>query len=33
MFQDAAIYGARKELRWRPTPDEAFQLMDMSWQP
>ena len=33
LFQDAAIYGARKELRWRPTPDEAFQLMDMSWQP
>jgi peptide/nickel transport system substrate-binding protein len=33
LFQDAAIYGARKELRWRPTPDEAFQLIDMSWQP
>jgi peptide/nickel transport system substrate-binding protein len=32
LFQDAAIYGARKELRWQPTPDESFLLMDMKWQ-
>ena len=33
LYQDAAIYGARRELRWKPTPNEAFFIMDMSWQP
>jgi peptide/nickel transport system substrate-binding protein len=33
LYQDAAIYAARKELRWKPTPNEAFFIMDMAWQP
>lgn len=33
LYQDAAIYGARRELRWKPTPNEAFFIMDMTWQP
>ncbi len=33
LYQDAAIYGARRELRWKPTPNEAFFIMDMAWQP
>ncbi len=32
LFQDYAIYGARAGLRWTPTPNEAFFLMDMSWK-
>jgi peptide/nickel transport system substrate-binding protein len=32
LFQDFAIYGARKQVRWTPTPNEAFFLMDMNWQ-
>jgi len=33
LFQDFAIYLARKELKWTPTANEAFFIMDMSWQP
>ncbi|WP_293856201.1 ABC transporter substrate-binding protein [uncultured Alsobacter sp.] len=31
IYQDYAIYGARKELKWTPTPNEAFFIMDMKW--
>ena len=31
LYQDFAIYGARKELKWTPTPNEAFFVMDMKW--
>ena len=33
LFQDYAIYLARKELKWTPTANEAFFVMDMKWQP
>lgn len=33
LFQDVAIYGARKPLQWTPTANEAFFLMDMRWAP
>jgi peptide/nickel transport system substrate-binding protein len=33
LFQDFAIYGAAKPLRWTPTANEAFFVMDMKWQP
>jgi peptide/nickel transport system substrate-binding protein len=33
LFQDNAIYLARKELRWTPTANEAFFVVDMTWQP
>jgi peptide/nickel transport system substrate-binding protein len=33
LFQDNAIYLARKELQWTPTANEAFFVMDMTWQP
>jgi peptide/nickel transport system substrate-binding protein len=33
LFQDYAIYGAAKALRWTPTANEAFFVMDMKWQP
>jgi peptide/nickel transport system substrate-binding protein len=33
LFQDFAIYGARRELHWTPTANEAFFVTDMSWQP
>jgi peptide/nickel transport system substrate-binding protein len=33
LFQDYAIYLARKELKWTPTANEAFFVMDMRWQP
>jgi peptide/nickel transport system substrate-binding protein len=33
LYQDAAIYGARKELKWSPQPNEAFFVKDMRWQP
>ena len=32
LYQDFAIYGARKELRWTPQPNEAFYVYDMRWQ-
>jgi peptide/nickel transport system substrate-binding protein len=31
LYQDYAIYGARKELQWTPTPNEAFFISDMKW--
>lgn len=33
LFQDAAIYLARRELKWTPTPNEAFFVFDMKWVP
>jgi peptide/nickel transport system substrate-binding protein len=32
LYQDFAIYGAKKQLQWSPTPNEAFFIMDMKWQ-
>ena len=32
LYQDVAIYGARKGLRWRPTADESFFVFDMRWE-
>jgi peptide/nickel transport system substrate-binding protein len=31
LYQDVAIYGARKGLRWKPTADESFFVYNMSW--
>ncbi|MSP48166.1 MAG: peptide ABC transporter [Alphaproteobacteria bacterium] len=31
LFQGVAIYAARKELQWAPTPNEAFFVFDMKW--
>jgi peptide/nickel transport system substrate-binding protein len=31
LYQDYAIYGARRQLKWAPTPNEAMFIMDMSW--
>ena len=28
----AAIYGARRELKWQPSPDESFFVITMQWQ-
>ena len=33
LFQDVAIYGARPQLKWTPTANEAMFVMDMKWQP
>jgi peptide/nickel transport system substrate-binding protein len=33
LFQDVALYGAAKALKWTPTANEAFFVMDMKWQP
>ena len=33
LYQDFAIYAARKELSWTPTANEAFFLFDMAWKP
>ncbi len=33
LFQDYALYLARRELQWTPTPNEAFFIMDMKWTP
>lgn len=33
LYQDYAIYAARKELKWKPTPAEALVLMHMKWEP
>lgn len=33
MFQNYAIYGARREVQWQPTANEAFFVFDMKWQP
>jgi peptide/nickel transport system substrate-binding protein len=32
LYQDFAIYAARRELSWRPTANEAFFVMEMKWQ-
>jgi peptide/nickel transport system substrate-binding protein len=32
LYQAFASYGARKELEWRPTPNESLFVMDMSWR-
>jgi peptide/nickel transport system substrate-binding protein len=32
LYQTFATYGARKELKWRPTPNESLFVMDMSWR-
>jgi peptide/nickel transport system substrate-binding protein len=32
LYQAFASYGARKELKWRPTPNESLFVMDMSWR-
>ncbi len=31
LYQAAAIYGARKELGWQPTPNESLFIIDMTW--
>lgn len=31
LYQAAILYGARKELRWKPTPNESFFLNRMGW--
>ena len=31
LYQAYATYGARKELKWQPTPNESLFVMDMSW--
>jgi peptide/nickel transport system substrate-binding protein len=31
LYQAAILYGARKELRWQPTPNESFFLNRMGW--
>ena len=33
LFQDVALYGARKGLKWTPTANEAMFVMDMQWTP
>lgn len=32
LYQDFAIYAARRELSWKPTANEAFFVMEMKWQ-
>ncbi len=32
LYQAYAIYGARKQLQWMPTPNEAFFVMSMRWK-
>ena len=32
LYQSYAIYGASRHLRWTPTPNESFFIMDMSWK-
>jgi peptide/nickel transport system substrate-binding protein len=32
LYQADALYGARRELQWTPTPNEAFFVMDMKWK-
>ena len=31
LYQDVMMFAARKDVRFQPTPNEAFFLMDMSW--
>jgi len=32
LFQQAVIYGAARQLVWRPTPQEAMFVNRMRWQ-
>ena len=32
LYQVAILYGARKELRWTPTPNESFFINRVGWQ-
>ena len=32
MFQNHAIYAARREVEWQPTANEAFFVYEMSWK-
>jgi peptide/nickel transport system substrate-binding protein len=32
LYQDFALYAARKPIGWTPSADEAFFVMDMKWQ-
>jgi peptide/nickel transport system substrate-binding protein len=32
LYQDFAIYGARREIVWQPTANESFFLFDMKWR-
>jgi peptide/nickel transport system substrate-binding protein len=32
LYQWFATYGARKELKWKPTANESLFVMDMKWQ-
>ena len=32
LYQDFAIYAARRELTWKPTANEAFFVIEMKWQ-
>ncbi|MET0850240.1 MAG: ABC transporter substrate-binding protein [Candidatus Rokuibacteriota bacterium] len=32
LYQDFAIYAARRDLSWKPTANEAFFVMEMKWQ-
>ncbi|MBI3710386.1 MAG: peptide ABC transporter, partial [Proteobacteria bacterium] len=32
LYQDVAIYAAKKELDWQPTANEAFFVFDMKWR-
>lgn len=32
IFQNPAIYAAKRELQWQPTANEAFFVYDMKWQ-
>jgi peptide/nickel transport system substrate-binding protein len=32
LYQDVAIYGARKGLSWKPTADESFFVFNMKWE-
>ena len=31
LFQDVALYGARPQLKWQPTANEAMFVFDMKW--
>ena len=32
LYQAAAIYGAKSNLKWSPTPNESLFVMDMAWE-
>jgi peptide/nickel transport system substrate-binding protein len=31
LYQNVAIYAARKQLQWQPSPNEAFFIFEMKW--